>query len=456
MTTTAETRNKRQLELGTERIGKLLLRYSIPSIIAMTAASLYNMIDSIFIGRGCGPMAIAGLAVTFPLMNLSAAFGAMVGVGSSTLVSVKMGQKDIEGAENTLGNVVILNTIIGLLFMVVALIFLDPILTFFGASENTLPYAREYMQVLLFGNVLTHLYLGLNDVVRASGYPQRAMAATLTSVGINAVFNYFFIFVLDLGIKGAAIGTLCAQFVAFCGLCYHYTRPDTYIKFKRKIFKFRAKTAKEILSIGCAPFFTNFCACIIVLLINNGLKSNGGDYYVGAYGIANRISFVFIMVANGFNQGMQPILGYNYGAGQVYRSIKAYKLTVVATVTVTTSCFLMSMFFPELAVGLFTSDEEMIEIACHALAVMTCIFPLVGFQITSTGFFMSLGMAHKAVFLSLTRQLLMVIPFLLILPHFFGVDGVWFSMPAADLMSTITVAVMIFFQLRKFNQASQK
>lgn len=445
------TNTQQQHELGTERIGKLLMRYSIPSIIAMTASSLYNMVDSIFIGRGCDSLAIAGLAVTFPLMNLSAAFGAMVGVGSATLVSVKMGQKDYEGAENTLGNVVILNVAIGLLFMIGALLFLDPILIFFGASENTLPYAREYMQVLLWGNVLTHLYLGLNDVVRASGYPQRAMGATLIAVFINAVFNYIFIFVLKLGIKGAAIGTLCAQGVAFLGLCYHYTRPETLIKFKRSIFKFKPKVAKGIISIGCAPFFTNFCACIVVLLITNGLKNNGGDYYIGAYGIVNRIAFVFVMIANGFNQGMQPILGYNYGAGQIHRSIRAYKLTVVCAVMVTTSCFLLSLFCPEVAVSLFTSDQEMVQIACHALWVMTCIFPLVGFQITSTGFFMSLGMAHKAVFLSLTRQLIILIPFLLILPRFWGVEGVWMSMPISDFLSALIVAIMLVKQIRKFN-----
>lgn len=441
----------KQHELGTERVGHLLLRYSIPSIIAMTAVSLYNMVDSIFIGQGCGPLAIAGLAATFPLMNLSAAFGAMVGIGASTVVSVKMGQKDIEGAENTLGNVVILNTIIGAIFMIFALIFLDPLLLFFGASENTLPYAREYMSVILLGNVLTHLYLGLNDVVRASGYPKIAMAATLTSVTINTLFDYIFIFLLDMGIKGAALGTICAQLVAFTFICSHFMKKDSYIRFKRSIFKFRLKIAKGIISIGCAPFLMNSCACVIVLLINNGLKNFGGDYYVGAYGIANRIAFVFIMVANGFNQGMQPILGYNYGAGRVDRSIKAYKLTTVATVMVTSSCFVISMLCPEFAVGLFTTDNELISIAAHALAVMTIVFPFVGFQITSVGFFMSLGMAKKAIFISLTRQLIILIPCLLILPNIFGVDGVWYSMPLADAISVSLVAIMIVRQMRKFN-----
>ncbi len=444
--------NTRQQQLGTERIGRLLLRYSTPSIIAMTAASLYNMVDSIFIGRGCDPLALAGLATTFPVMNLSAAFGAMVGVGSSTLISVKMGQRDKEGAETALGNVVWLNTAIGLAFMTVALIFLDPILLFFGASEATLPYAREYMQTLLCGNVLTHLYLGLNDVMRASGYPQRAMAATLTAVTINAVFNYIFIFVMELGIRGAAIGTLCAQATAFCGICFHYTRPDTYLRFSRRAFTFSAKIARDIISIGAAPFFTNFCACIIVSLICKSLGEYGGDYYVGAYGIANRIAFVFIMIANGFNQGMQPILGYNYGAGQINRSIRAYRLTVVAAVCVTSSCFIMSMFFPQVPISLFVDDPEMAGIAIHALRVMTIVFPIVGFQITSTGFFMSLGMAKKAIFLSLTRQLLMLIPFLIILPRFFGTDGVWWSMPIADTISAIIVGFMIIRQMKLFKK----
>lgn len=449
----SQTNTTRQQELGTANIRKLLMRYAIPAIIAMTATSFYNMLDSIFIGQGCGPMAIAGLAVTFPLMNLSAAFGAMVGVGASTLISVKMGQRDIKSAENTLGNVVLLNVVIGTLFMAAALLYLDEILIFFGASDNTLPYAREYMEVTLYGNVLTHLFLGLNDVVRASGYPHRAMAATLTAVIINGAFNYVFIFVLGLGIRGAAIGTLCAQFVAFCFILFHFTRPETFLKFKRSIFKFRKKIAIDILSIGCAPFLINCCACVVVMLINNGLKQFGGDLYVGAFGIANRIVFIFIMVVNGLNQGMQPIVGYNYGAGQISRSIKSYRITTMCACIVTSLCFVICQFAPELAIKLFTTDTELIEISCHAIGVMTLMFPLVGFQIVSIGFFMSLGMAHKAIFLSLTRQLIFLIPFLAILPEHFGTEGVWYSMPIADTASIITVIVMITLQMKKFRNA---
>lgn len=442
------------MALGTEPISKLLLRFATPAIIAMTASSLYNMVDSIFIGNGpnCGPLAIAGLATTFPLMNLSAAFGAMVGIGASSVISVKMGQRDIESAEKAMGNVVILNVLIGSIFMALALIFLDPILMFFGASENTLPFAREYMSVLLWGNVLTHLYLGLNDVVRSSGYPKRAMAATLTAVGINVIFNYLFIFVAELGIAGAAIGTLCSQFVAFCMIVVHFTRKDTFLKFKRQVFVFQKKIAFSILSIGCAPFLTNFCACVVVLLINNGLKDYGGDMYVGAYGIANRVIFVFFMVVGGLNQGMQPICGYNYGAGQVNRSFKAFKITVTCAVLVMTVCLLSCEFLPEFIVSWFTTDPELIRITSHALQIMAAVAPCIGFQVVTIGLFTSFGMAKKSILISLTRQLLFLIPFLVILPRYFGTDGVWCSMPMADLTSFTLSIILIVRLIRKFRQ----
>lgn len=448
------TDNNRHLALGTENVRRLLINYALPSIIAMTATSLYNVVDSIFIGRGCGPLAIAGLAVTFPLMNLSAAFGAMVGIGASTVISVRLGQKDYTNAQNALGNVVLLNVVIGFLFMVGALAFLDPILLFFGASEQTLPYSREYMSVLLCGNILTHLYLGLNDTVRASGYPKRAMAATLTAVGVNVVFNYVFIMVLNMGIKGAAIGTLCSQFVAFCMVIHHYRSKEAFLRFSKSVFKWRTNIVKSILGIGLAPFLLNFCACIIVLLINNGLRNNGGDYYVGAYGIANRVLFVFIMIVNGINQGMQPIVGYNYGAGQIGRSVSAYKNAVFGATVVMTICWLICMIVPEFVVGFFTSDESLIAISSRAIRIMVLFFPFIGFQIVSTGLFMSMGMAHKSIFLSTTRQLLFLIPFLIILPKYYGTDGVWMSMPISDFISCILVAVMIMIQLKKFKKSA--
>ena len=273
------------LSLGTEDIRKLLMRYALPAIIAMTASSLYNMMDSIFIGHGVGAMAIAGLAVTFPFMNLAAAFGSLVGVGASTLVSVKMGQKDLRSAEAVLGNVLVMNIGIGLIFTIVCLLFLDPILYFFGASEETLPYARDYMEVILVGNVITHVYMGLNEVMRASGYPQRAMLATLFAVLINGVFNALFIFVFNMGIRGAALGTICAQLMSLLFVLWHFSNPKSYIRFQKGIFKVKWNIMGNMVAIGLAPFLMNMCSCLIVMMINTGLKNYGGDMYVGAYGI---------------------------------------------------------------------------------------------------------------------------------------------------------------------------
>lgn len=438
------------LTLGTENIKKLLMRYAIPAIVAMTAASLYNMMDSIFIGQGVGPVAIAGLAVTFPFMNLAAAFGSLVGVGASTLVSVKMGQKDLKSAEAVLGNVLFLNTVIGTVFTIVCLLFLDQILYFFGASENTLPYARDYMKVILYGNIITHIYMGLNEVMRSSGYPQRAMMATLFAVAINGVLNALFIFVLDMGIMGAALGTICAQFLALLGVLYHFFSRKSYIRFQRGIFKIKWHIVGGMLAIGLSPFLMNLCSCLVVLLINNGLKDHGGDMYIGAYGIINRIVFLFIMIVMGFNQGMQPIAGYNFGARQLDRVIKVLKYTTLWGVMITTVGFLVCQIFPRPIIHLFTTDQELVSIAEHGMRLILLFFPFVGFQMVSSSFFQSIGMAGKAIFLSLTRQLIFLLPCLFILPRFWGIDGVWASIPLADVAATITTGLMLAWQLKKF------
>lgn len=441
------------LTLGTEDIRKLLMRYAIPAIVAMTAASLYNMMDSIFIGHGVGPLAIAGLAVTFPFINLAAAFGSLVGVGASTLVSVKMGQKDLKSAEAVLGNVIMMNTAIGLIFMCICLIFLDNILLFFGASEATLPYARDYMKVILYGNLITHIYMGLNEVMRASGYPQRAMAATLFAVVINGVLNALFIFVLDMGIKGAALGTICAQFLALLGVLCHFFSRKSFIRFQRGIFEIKWHTIYSMMAIGLSPFLMNICGCLVVLLVNNGLKNYGGDMYIGAYGIINRIVFLFIMIVMGFNQGMQPIAGYNFGARQSDRVIKILKYTIFCGTTVTTVGFLVCQIFPRTIIRFFTVDEELIDLAEHGMRLILLMLPVIGFQMVSTSFFQSIGMAGKAIFLSLTRQLIFLVPCLFILPQYFGPDGVWGSFPVADLLATVTTGLMLGWQLKKFKAA---
>ena len=445
---------KTPLALGTEDIRKLLMRYAIPAIIAMTAASLYNMMDSIFIGHGVGPLAIAGLAITFPFINLAAAFGSLVGVGASTLVSVKMGQKDLKSAEAVLGNVLLLNITIGLLFMAVCLIFLEPILYFFGASEDTLPYARDYMKVILYGNLITHIYMGLNEVMRASGYPQRAMAATLFAVAINGVLNALFIFVFDMGIRGAALGTICAQFLALLGVLVHFISRKSYIRFQRGIFHVKWHIVWSMLAIGLSPFLMNICSCLVVMLVNNGLKTHGGDMYIGAYGIINRVVFLFIMIVMGFNQGMQPIAGYNFGARQSGRVIQILKYTILGGTTVTTLGFLICQIFPRTIIRFFTTDEGLIGLAEHGMRLILLMLPVIGFQMVSTSFFQSIGMAGKAIFLSLTRQLIFLVPCLFILPHYWGPDGVWGSFPVADALSTITTGLMLGWQMKKFKRGA--
>lgn len=440
------------LVLGTEPIGKLLTQYAIPAIIAMTASSLYNMADSIFIGHGVGPLAISGLALTFPLMNLAAAFGSLVGVGASTLVSVKLGQRDYDGANKVLGNVLVLNVILGIAFTFIFLWQLDPILYFFGASENTIGYARDYMQVILLGNVVTHMYLGLNAVLRSSGFPRMAMYATLASVVINCVLNPLFIFGLGWGIRGSALATVISQVISLAGQFIHFSSPKQILHFHRGIYRLRTEIVKGILYIGMSPFLINLCSCLIVILINRGLKEYGGDMAIGAYGIVNRIVFLFIMVIMGFNQGMQPIAGYNFGARQYARVTEVTKLTMWWAIGVATAGFLLCQLFPSVIVRLFTSDDELIGAAVFGLHIVFAVFPIVGFQMVATNFFLSIGMSKKAIFLSLTRQMLFLIPFLLIMPRFYGTLGVWISMPMADTVATVVTALVLVNQFRQFKK----
>ena len=438
-------------ELGTEKIGKLLKQYALPAIIAQTASSIYNMVDSIFIGQGVGPLAISGLAVTFPLMNLSTAFGTLVGVGASTMLSVLLGQKNYKAANKVLGNIVTLNTIIGVVFMAIALIFIDPILYFFGASENTLPYAKEYISIILIGNVITHLYFGLNAAMRSSGNPKKAMGLTIFTVVFNTILDPIFIFVFDMGIAGAAWATVIAQFAAMIIVLKHFNNKSTPFHFEKGIFRLDTRVAKDSLAIGMGPFLMNAAACLVTLFINQQLGRYSGDLGIGAYGICNRFIFMFIMICMGLNQGMQPIAGYNYGARQYSRVKEVFWKTAKLAMVMTTLCFICGMFFSKTAVGIFTHDEELMALGSKALRIMTMVFPIVGFQMISTNFFQCLGMVNKSIILSLSRQLLFLLPLLYILPLWFGSDGVWYSFPIADTISTLLTLFLILRLFKKFN-----
>lgn len=440
------------LLLGTEKIPTLLLRYAIPAIIAMTASSLYNLVDSIFIGHGVGAMALSGLGITMPLMNLGAAFGSLVGIGASTQLSIKMGQNDRQSALLILGNVIILNTLIGLAYTAICLPLLDQILYFFGASDNTIEYARSYMLIILAGNVITHVYLGLNDMLRASGYPGRAMAIMLTAVILNCILNGIFIFWFEWGIAGAAWATILAQVVAMGLELKHFLNKKSFIHFTRATIRLKRTIVKGILSIGMAPFLMYVCSSVIVILINKSLMQHGGDLYIGGYSIVNRIAMLFVMIVMGLNQGMQPIVGYNFGARKFDRVTKTLKYVVCCAVSVTTTGFLICQLAPQYITMLFTDDADLIAISSHGLRVVLAMFPFVGFQMVTSNFFQSIGMAPKAIFLSLTRQLIFLVPFLLIMPGFFGPDGVWMSMPMADAAATTLSAILLWKQFRKFHR----
>ena len=439
-------------ELGTEKIGKLLKQYALPAIIAQTASSLYNMVDSIFIGQGVGPLAISGLAVTFPLMNLSTAFGTLVGAGAATMLSVLLGQKNYKAANKVLGNVVSLNIIIGLIFMAVALIFIDPILYFFGASENTLPYAKEYMKIILYGNIITHLYFGLNAAMRSSGSPKKAMGLTIFTVIFNTILDPIFIFVFDMGIAGAAWATVLAQTIAMLVVLRHFSDRSRPFHFEKGIVSLDMRVAKDSLAIGMGPFLMNSAACLVTLFINQQLREYSGDLGIGAYGITNRFGFMFIMICMGLNQGMQPIAGYNYGARQYSRVKEVFWKTARLAVLVTTICFVIGVFFPQLAVGIFTRDPELSSLSSRALRITMLVFPIVGFQMISTNFFQSLGMVKKSVILSLSRQILFLLPLLYALPKWYGADGVWASFPISDVLATLLSIYMLGRLFRKFNR----
>ena len=444
--------NKATLLLGTQPVGRLLMQYAIPAIIAMTASSLYNMIDSIFIGQGVGPLAISGLAVTFPLMNLSAAFGAMIGIGASTLISMKLGQKDYATAENVLGNVLVLNIIIGLTFSIIALVFINPILFFFGASHGTIKYARDFMTVILIGNVFSHLYFGLNAVLRAASKPKQAMYATIFTVVLNTVLDPIFIYVLDWGIKGAAFATILSQFLALMWQIRLFSNKKELIHFKPGIYRLKRNIVKNIIEIGLSPFSMNVCACLVVILINKGLQTYGGDMAVGAYGIANRISFIFVMIVMGVNQGMQPIAGYNYGSQQTGRVRQVLNYSIIAATCITTVGFLIGELMPHICARAFTTDQTLIDIAANGISINMMAFPLIGCQMVITNFFQSIGKAGVSIFLSLTRQMLFLVPLLIILPQLMGLNGVWYSLPISDTLASVMASYMIIKHIKKLKK----
>jgi len=449
------------LELGTKNIGELLKMYAVPGIIAQTAASLYNIVDSIYIGHipGVGANAISGLAVTFPLMNLSIALGTLVGVGGMTLISVLLGQKNYVTAQKALANVLSLNIIIGTLFAVFSLIWLDPILYFFGASENTIPFARDYMVIILLGNIFTHLFHGFNGVIRCAGSPKVAMGLTLFTVISNAIIDPIFIFTLNMGIKGAAYATILCQIIALVYTFIFLADKKRFLHFPRPIFQFKPRIAWSMIKLGTSPFLMNAAACLVALFVNQQLRRFGGDIAIGTYGITNRFTMFFVLICLGFNQGLQAIAGYNYGARQYKRVKEIFLLTAKWEIVITGLCCLISILTPNLATGIFTTDAELENVASKALRVMNSGFFFVGLTMTTGNLFQCLGMVKKSIFLSLSRQLIFLLPLLYFLPGFFEAKGimdpsygVWISFAVSDFLATIVALVFILALFKKFDR----
>ena len=443
------------LELGTKPVGRLLWQYALPAIVAMTASSLYNIIDRAFIGQVVGPEAIAGLGITFPFMNLSAAFGAAVGVGASTCISVKLGQKDYKTAENLLGNTVTLNLIVGFLFMVVCLLFLNPILRFFGASDATLPYAREFMIVILLGNMVTHMYFGMNAVLRAAGKPRHAMYATLFTVGMNIVLVIAFVWWLRWGIRGAALATVASQTMALCWQMWIFSDKRELLHLRRGIYRLRADLVRNIMAIGVSPFLMQTTSCVIVIFMNNQFVRYGGDMAVGAYSIANSMAMVFFMFVMGVTQGMQPIVGYNYGAEKFDRMMRCLWLAIVVATLILFVGWALAMLFPQQIARIFTTDAELLALSTRGIRLDMLVFPIIASQAVITNFFQCIGKVKISIFLSLSRQLFMLLPLAYLLPLWWQLDGVWYSMPASDFGSFAMTWPLLLWYLRKFRTYGQ-
>lgn len=447
----AAPRRNDPMTLGTLPIGKLLVQYSVPAIIASVAVSLYNIIDSIFIGRGVGPMAISGLAITFPLMNLVVAFCTLIAVGGATISSIFLGQKNVGRATDVVNNVMVLCLIHSVVFGGVTLLFLDPILRFFGATDATIPFAREFMRVILWATPVTYVFIGLNNLMRATGYPKKAMVSALLSVAVNVVLAPIFIYVFHWGIAGAAFATVCGQSAAFVWVLCHFFSKKSFVHFEWGNRWFTPAIMRRIYSIGLSPFLMNVTACVVVVFLNKALldcAGADGDLAVGAYGIINRTTMFFVMVVFGVTQGMQPILGFNWGAGNFERVNRTLWRGIWIGVAITSAGWAITELFPDTISSLFTTDRTLTDIARSGFRIYFICYPVVGAQVVIQNYFQSIGRPSLSIFLSLTRQLVFLLPFLFILPRHYGVNGVWASMAGSDLLAFIVAAATLFITYR--------
>ena len=443
---------KKENYLGEAPIGKILIKYSIPAIIGMIVNALYNVVDRIFIGNipGVGSLAMTGLGVTMPIVTILLAFGMLIGVGTAANISIKLGQGKREEAEKLIGNSLTLGIIIGLILTVIGIVFGDSLLSLFGASEGALPFAKAYINIILFGAIFNIIAFSLSSTIRADGNPQ--MSAIIMVVGClaNVVLDALFIFGFGWGIEGAALATIISQAITAIWVIVYYTRGKSNLKLKKENMKLDMKLVKIIFAIGLAPFAMQISASLVQVISNNSLKTYGGDVAIGAMATISAIAMMFLMPIFGINQGSQPIIGYNYGAKKYDRAKKAYLISTLASVIILFIGFMIIQIFPREILGLFNKDEELMKIGITGVRIYLCMIPISAMAITGSNYFQSIGSVKKAMVLSLLRQILLLIPLLIILPKSFGLTGVWLSQPVADFLATVITLILLIKEFRKY------
>jgi len=442
----------RSKQLGEENIGKLLIKFSVPAIIGMLVNGLYNVVDRVFIGRGVGKLALAGVTVTFPIAIMIMAFAMLVGIGSAALISIKLGQQKKDEAEHILGNAFTLLIILSIVVTILGLIFLEPMLLKIGASKDSLPYAKEYITIILIGGIFQSVGFGLNNTIRSEGNPRAAMFTMLIGGILNTILDPIFIFVFHMGTRGAAIATILSQAISMLWVLYYFFGGNSVLKIRYKNLKLDAKVVKSIFAIGMSPFSMQLAASITTIISNRSLVQYGGDLALGAMGVIMSVVMMVLMPTFGINQGCQPIIGYNYGAKNYDRVKYALKLAILAATSITVAGFIIIQLFPKQIISLFNKDPQLIAIGSHGIRIYLFMLPIIGFQIVSSNYFQAIGKAKISIFLGLSRQVILLIPLLFILPRFFNLNGVWMSGPSSDALASIITAVFIFVEIKHLNK----
>ena len=417
--------------------------------------ALYNVVDRIFIGQVEGAFAISGLAITFPVMTLTSSLGMLVGSGAAARISISLGKRDHHTAEQILGNSLLLTVILNAIFITLFYIYLEPILMAFGASSLTYPYARDYLEIVLLGNVFVSLCYNFNAMMRSSGYPTKAMVTMLIGAVLNLILSPLFLFVFKLGIRGVAWATVISMFIGMLFVMHHFTLRSSVIRLRWRNIRLKGRIILSIITIGLSPFSMQVAASAVALLMNTSLLRYGGDLAVGAYGIVNSILMLVLMVVLGLNQGTQPIIGYNYGAGNYHRVRETLFYALRMATLFTTAGFILGQFFPQLLASAFTTDEELLEISSTGLRIAMLALPLVGFQIVSSNFFQSIGFAVKSIIQSLSRQLIFMVPGIILLPRIWGLKGLWIAIPVSDTLAAMLSLYLLVIQLRHLKRMEQ-